>query len=193
MRSFTFVVVAVMFQLGTATAQDRPTRLSADVFVETSFPDDIIRAARHADAIALRIAKMRHEIELSLKEAEIVYDDALFRRPNISVVLLVSAFENYQAVLSEYWSVDQYLKGVDVIVESRYTAWAENGVEPSSALIFQRWREAAHANYVSVSSDEEKAYRLMLNIGIDRINRQLRRDKQKLGRYKAPRFRRIND
>lgn len=197
MRTLTVVVGSVvvwLVALGvSASAQERPMRLSADVFEEASFPKDIINAARHADEIALRTAEMRHEIELRLKEAEIVYDDALFWRPNISIDQLISALENYRAVLSEYWSVDQYLKGIDVVVESRYAAWTKSGVEPSSAQVFQRWLEAARANYVSVSLDEEGAYRLMFNIGIDRINRQLRRQKQGHGRYKAPTLRRIND
>lgn len=189
MRSFTFVVVAVgLLQLGTATAQDRPMRLSADIFVEASFPNDVIEAARKADEVALRTAEMRREIELRLRRVEKVYDDALLW-PNISIDRLISVFENYSAVSSEYWSVDQNLKIADEVVESRYYIWTLKGFSPSSAQVFQMWREAARANYISVSSEEEETYRLMLNIGIDRINRQLQRQR----RHKVPTLRRIND
>ena len=192
MRSLTFVVVAVMWQLGTATAQDRPKRLSAADFLEVSFPIDVIKAAREADAIALRIVEIRREIELRLKKAERVYDDALFR-PDISVDQLISAHQNYRTILLDYWSVDQNLKVADEVVESYYSAWTVNGVDELSAQVFQKWLQAACANYISANSSEIEASRLMLNIGIDRINRQLRRQKQKPGRYKAPKLRRIND
>lgn len=170
MRSLTtFVVTAVVVMIsGTASAEDMTSRLTADVFVVAEFPTEIIEAAHVADEIAEQTQKNRAKAQQDLELIEPVFDRAVFMS-QIPLELFKELQGEYEATLQKLWFVDRELRQADAKVVYLYYSWALENSDTKAAQVFQEWQTAAQISYISVSAEEEEAYRLMIGIGRSRI------------------------
>ncbi len=168
MRSLTTLVVFVMTSLGTANAQEASHRLTAEIFVEASFPTEIVEAAQKADEVAKRTEESRIKARQYVERIEPVFDRAVFML-QIPLRLFEELQSEYEAALQRYWGIDGELKLADDLVAALYYNWTLEGSDAKSAQVFQEWQTASRVDYVKLSKEDEEAYSFLLGIGRSRI------------------------